>query len=117
MATLDLPKRYWHQLNQLLSAHVPDAEVWAYGSRVKGDAHAASDLDLVLRKPEDLSKAQMWPLVELREALRESNLPILVEVLDWASIPKTFRDEIERAHVVIHAPLKDRVDAAQGRER
>ncbi|MFN5236631.1 MAG: nucleotidyltransferase domain-containing protein [Bacteroidota bacterium] len=26
-------------------------EVWAYGSRVNGDAHEGSDLDLVIRTP------------------------------------------------------------------
>lgn len=30
-------------------------EVWAYGSRVNGDAHEGSDLDLVIRTP-DLRK-------------------------------------------------------------
>lgn len=101
---LDLPERYLRQLARLFVAHVPDAEVWAYGSRVKGQSHASSDLDLVLRNPADLAKSQMWPLIELREAIRESDLPILVDVLDWASIPQSFRDEIERAHVAIHAP-------------
>lgn len=84
MAKLDLPEHYRHQLVPLLETHVPDAEVWAYGSRVKGRSHDSSDLDLVLRNPADLSKTQMWPLIELREAIRESNLPILVDVLDWA---------------------------------
>lgn len=104
MAKLDLPERYLHQIIPLFESHVPDAEVWAYGSRVNGRSHESSDLDLVLRNPKDLTKAQMWPLIELREALRESDLPILVDVLDWAGIPQSFRDEIERAHVVIHTP-------------
>ncbi|WP_394370317.1 nucleotidyltransferase domain-containing protein [Pedobacter segetis] len=27
-------------------------QVWAYGSRVNGDAHVGSDLDLVIRTPD-----------------------------------------------------------------
>jgi len=104
MATLDLPEQYLRQLSALFDAHVPEAEVWAYGSRVSGRCHEASDLDLVLRSPTDLGKSLMWPLIGLREAIRESSLPILVDVLDWASIPQSFRDEIEQVHVVIHAP-------------
>ena len=49
---LDLPRRYREQLEALLSEHVPGVEVWAYGSRVNGRSHEASDLDLVLRGPE-----------------------------------------------------------------
>ena len=49
---LDLPLRYRTQLEALLREHVPDAEVWAFGSRVNGSSHEASDLDLVLRDPE-----------------------------------------------------------------
>ena len=48
---LELPLRYRRELEALLREHVPDAEVWAYGSRVTGESHPASDLDLVLRGP------------------------------------------------------------------
>lgn len=100
MPTLELPESYLHTLKQLLQAYVPDAEVWAYGSRVSGHAHKTSDLDLVLRNPADLSAPQK-KLVELRAALSESDMPILVDVMDWSRIPQAFRDEIERAHVEI----------------
>ena len=100
MPTLDLPQRYLQQLRNLLQAYAPDAEVWAYGSRVSGLAHETSDLDLVLRNPADLS-VQQKKLVELRTAISESGLPILVDVMDWARIPQSFRDEIMREHVVL----------------
>ncbi|MCY3777616.1 MAG: nucleotidyltransferase domain-containing protein, partial [Candidatus Aminicenantes bacterium] len=48
---LDLPIRYRNKLEALLREHVPDVEVWAYGSRVNGQSHEGSDLDLVLRSP------------------------------------------------------------------
>ena len=48
---LDLPTRFREKLEALLREHVPDAEVWAYGSRVNGRSHDSSDLDLVLRGP------------------------------------------------------------------
>jgi predicted nucleotidyltransferase len=114
MAKLDLPEHYRSQLVPLFETHIPGAEVWAYGSRVTGRSHESSDLDLVLRNPADLAKSQMWPLIELREAIRESNLPILVDVLDWADIPQTFRDEIEQTHVVLHAPGKTMGHARHG---
>lgn len=41
---LDLSQMHLHTLKDLIREHVPDVEVWAYGSRVNGLCHAGSDL-------------------------------------------------------------------------
>ncbi len=98
--SLFIAARHLDMLQALLQRHIPAAEVWAYGSRVNGDCHEASDLDLVIRNPRDLEGAPA-DLYELKEALVESNLPIRVDVVDWARIPATFRREIARGYVVV----------------
>lgn len=103
--TLDLPQKYLKQVKALLRAHVPHAEVWAYGSRVTGSSHAASDLDLVLRNLKNPLE-ETSTLYELKEAFTESNLPIRVDIMDWARIPESFRREIERAHVMVQEGCK-----------
>jgi predicted nucleotidyltransferase len=85
-------------LQALLSEHLPTVTAWAYGSRVNGDAHDASDLDLVLRSA-DLSPIPIDALVRFKEALANSNIPILVEARDWARLPVAFHDEILRQHL------------------
>ena len=87
----------------LLREYVPDAEVWAYGSRINGESHEGSDLDLALRSPtlEPLGA----PFTDLVEAFRESNIPILVQASDWAMLPESFRNEIARSHVVLQEGL------------
>jgi uncharacterized protein len=102
MPKLDLKPVHLRLLLDVLQTHAPEAEVWAYGSRVNGDGHDGSDLDLVVRNPVGLDRPQKQ-LGALREALRESNLPMLVDVLDWARIPEDFRCEIERQHVVVRS--------------
>ena len=103
---LDLPRRYRERLQELLKDHVPDAEVWAYGSRVNGESHEASDLDLVIRGP------ALEPLgaefLNLVEALESSSIPILVEVLDWARLPESFHREIQRDYVVVQRHVGSR---------
>lgn len=103
MIALDLPDAYRAQLMGLFRQLLPDAEIWAYGSRLNGTAHSTSDLDLVVRDPiyPQRRRESLW---RLRDALAESDLPILVDVLDWASIPESFRAEIMRSHVVLYAP-------------
>ena len=91
---LDLPRRYRDQIEALLREHVPGVEVWAYGSRVNGRSHEGSDLDLVLRGP-DLQRIDSDQLMDLTEALEESNVPIIVQAHDWVRLPERFHREIE----------------------
>lgn len=100
---LDLPDRYRRQVEALLAEHVPDAEVWAYGSRVKGQSRPASDLDLVLRGP-NLERIPARQLADLEEGLEESNIPILVQAHDWARLPASFHEQIEKQYVVLRGP-------------
>ena len=103
---LALPLRCRRELEALLREHVLDAEVWAYGSRVSGESHPASDLDLVLRGP------SLEPLgagfSDLLEALEESNIPILVQAHDWARLPESFHREIERTYVILQEAVSKR---------
>ena len=99
-------------LEALLRNHLPDVEVWAYGSRVNGRSHDGSDLDLVLRGP-GLKKIPIDCLAEFEEAVRESNIPFLVEARDWARLPESFHREIERDHVVLVSKKDQRSDDEQ----
>ena len=100
--TLHLSARHRATLEALLQEHLPDAEVWAYGSRVNGESHDGSDLDLVLRGP-GLAKIDAMRYADFLEAVGESTIPFLVEAHDWARLPETFHRQIERAYVRIAA--------------
>ena len=90
-------------LEDILRAHMPEVEVWAYGSRLSGQSHDGSDLDLVLRSPE-LKQIPVSRLADLEEALRESTIPFLIEARDWARLPASFHCEIARDYVVLVGP-------------
>ena len=95
---LHLSARHRRVLEALLREHLPDVEVWAYGSRVNGRSHTGSDLDLVLRGP-GLEKIPSEQLADFADAVRESTIPFLVQAKDWARLPDSFRREIERDQV------------------
>lgn len=97
---VNLSERHRRVLEALVREHLPDVEVWAYGSRVSGLAHEGSDLDLVLRGPglEDIPADQ---LLDFEEAVRESTIPFLVEARDWARLPQRFHRVIEQEYVVV----------------
>ena len=109
---LHLQPKHREVLEALLRKHLPDVEVWAYGSRVSGKSHDGSDLDLVLRGP-GLKEIPIGQLGDFEEAVQESNIPFLVEARDWARLPTRFHGEIERDHVVL---LKGRNSTFSGSE-
>ena len=81
----------------LLAQHLPDTEVWAYGSRVIGTSTEKSDLDLVVFATPEQSAA----VGQLREEFEESNLPFRVDLFVWDDVPSSFRERIRMAR----APL------------
>lgn len=95
---LDLNPKYAEIVRQILIKHIPNQTVWAYGSRIKGTSHDGSDLDLVVMPPShELTTAQ---LSILKAAFSDSDLPILVDITNWESIPTHFKSEIEKKHIV-----------------
>ena len=92
-------------LLQIFSAFNVPVEVWAYGSRVSGTAHTGSDLDLVIRSS-DLKKLPVDFFMEVKEKITDSNIPIVVELFDWARLPESFHRNIEVKHEVLFSNLQ-----------
>ncbi len=82
-------------LKRILSDHLPDTEIWAFGSRVCGQPTAASDLDLVAFSDDDNA------LFLAREALEESDLPFRVDLLQWATLPENMRRQIQKCYEIL----------------
>jgi len=99
-----LKDSYKKILNDIFSHYDFPFEVWAYGSRVNGNAHEGSDLDLVIITPER-KRIPIQILMEIKENIRESNIPILVDIFDWASLPSTFHENIEAKHEVLYTSV------------
>ena len=95
-----LQNKYKQILFDIFSGVDIPVEVWAYGSRVTGNAHDGSDLDLVMITS-TREKLPVDTLMDLKEKIRESNIPILVELFDWARLPESFHKNIEACHEVL----------------
>ena len=102
ISQLQLPAKYLVELQKLLLLYVPCAQVWAYGSRVNGVSHDGSDLDLVLRNFTNLT-ASCDGYLQLKEALQDSRIPILVDIHDWAHLPPEFQRNIEQNYIELQA--------------
>ena len=98
MTQLYLREQDKQRLLALLNQYLPHVKAWAYGSRVKGQAHEASDLDIALRAP-DLRPINVSDLSRFQEALTNSNIPILIDVREWSKLPSSFHQEIQKNHI------------------
>ncbi len=93
-----LKPEYLKILREIFDLYCPDAQILAYGSRVKNEAHDGSDLDLAIRN----FNSQKVSLYKLREILNDSNIPFLIDIQEFDSLPQSFQDEIEKNYVVIY---------------
>ncbi len=65
--------------NILKNSLFPGSKVWVFGSRARGTARRASDLDLAIDANRALDKKEN---AELFHAFEESDLPYKVDVVD-----------------------------------
>jgi len=80
-------------LKQILSKY--PYHFYAYGSRVKGTARKYSDLDLCYYDIPDLTVG------DIREELEKSDLPFMVELVNWKRMRPAFQKMIKKDLVLI----------------
>lgn len=98
---IDLDGAYLKQVREIISAHLPECEVRVFGSRVSGRARRYSDLDLVLVGEQALDGRK---LETLKDAFSASDLPIVVDLVDWHAIDDSLRQVIEEQYEVLQQP-------------
>lgn len=77
----------------ILNEFIPNVEVRAFGSRVKGTNRVFSDLDIALL---DSQKVDLKIISLLKEAFDESDLPFRVDVVDYMRVQASFRKIIDK---------------------
>jgi len=95
---LDIRPDHLRMVLDILQKHVPQYEVWAFGSRAKWTAKDYSDLDLCIVSDQPLSFSLLGALAE---DFSDSDLPWKVDVVDWATVSESFRKIIARDKVVV----------------
>lgn len=95
---IDVTPLQWEIIHDILRAHVPQLEVWAFGSRAKRTAKRFSDFDLAVISDKPLPRETS---ANLSHAFSESDLPWKVEIVDWATTDERFRDIIRELYIVL----------------
>ena len=94
---LDITPAYEKAIRKILKKHIPDQEVWAFGSRVRWTAKDTSDLDLVIRSKEKIS---FKILTKLKLDFEMLEIPFTVDILDWQRLSKGFQKIIKEEYII-----------------
>lgn len=95
---LDLTEPQLAEIRSILGEYAPAYRVFAFGSRVTGRARRYSDLDLAFVGP---SPMDLLTCGELTLAFEESDLPFVVDIVDWNSASAGFRQSAGSSMVPI----------------
>lgn len=79
-------------VKEILKKWVPQAQVYVFGSRIRGTAKPFSDLDLSIDIGEPIP---IQTVAQMAANFSESHLPIKVDVVDWHNIDDGFRKIIK----------------------
>ena len=95
---IDLKKELLDKVKQILNANVPQYKALTFGSRIYGTARKFSDIDIALIGPEKID----WREIEnLKDVFAESDLPMIVDIVDFNSVSKSFKMIINKNYEVI----------------
>ena len=97
---LELRQDHLQIVRRILSDHVPDRTVLAFGSRATHSAKKYSDLDLAILGKEPLGLDEVSALAE---CFSESDLPMKVDIVDWMKIDESFRRIIRKDAVEVQS--------------
>ena len=86
-------------IKKILEEHVPEYDVWAFGSRVHSQRlKKFSDLDLVIIDQQPLPPKRV---ALLKEAFSASDLPFFVDIVEWSGLAETFKKAIKHHYEVV----------------
>ncbi len=99
--TLVLAPQDLSLVREVIRQHIPDRPVFAFGSRTRGRSRRLSDLDLAVGGNTPLPLGLSY---DLKENFAESDLRIMVDVVDLHSVDQGFRERIVNDFVPVYLP-------------
>ncbi len=92
---IDIEPEYLEIIYSIFANYLPYKEIWAYGSRVKKTANKRSDLDCVVFNATDLE------IYNAKEALDNSEIPFIIQLLRWEKLPEDFKINIKEKYFIL----------------
>ena len=92
MNNFGIAEEHYVWIKKILFAYLPGSDVFAFGSRARGDYKKYSDLDLAIQSTKTI-KQKTW--LELQEQFSESPIPFKIDLIEMSKIEPFFKKAIE----------------------
>ncbi len=79
------------QIIKVIEIFFPEAKVYLFGSRARGDNSETSDIDIAIDAKNPISMTQKGQIVSMIDAL---NIPQKVDVVDFNRVPDALKENI-----------------------
>lgn len=93
---VDLTQNDIFELKKILNAHLTNEKVMLFGSRVNGNSHLHSDLDIAIISNEKLT----WQMIsDIRESFENASFSFRIDFLDYHRISNAFQTIINQTGI------------------
>ena len=84
-------------LIEIISQHLPSAQIFLFGSRARKDNTPQSDIDIAI---DNKNKIEFFILSTIKETIDESTIPFTVDVIDLNNISEEFKNQILKDGII-----------------
>ena len=95
---IDLEDKYLKILRKILGKYAFEYKAVTFGSRVQGTAKKFSDIDIALIGTDKIGWRE---LEKIKDAFSESDMPLIVDIIDYNSVSDSFKIHINSNYDVI----------------
>jgi predicted nucleotidyltransferase len=94
---MSVEEKYKQKIIALISALIPQAKIYLFGSRARKTHGSRSDIDIALDAGSPLNRVDVG---EVREVLNATNIPYKIDVVDLYFVSKDMQEMIESEKVI-----------------
>lgn len=93
-----IAQEYRDKIIAVISALIPEAKIYLFGSRARGSYTQGSDVDIALDAGQKIEPS--WRTGEARDAIGELFIPFRVDVLDIHRVEEKMRQHIMEHKII-----------------
>ena len=95
---MSVEQEYKDKIISVISVLIPEAKIYLFGSRARGNHAEMSDIDIALDVGQKIEPH--WRVGEVRDTLAGLFIPYKIDVLDIYRVSDTMREVIEEEKII-----------------
>lgn len=85
------------ELLEIIHKHVPDCQVYLFGSRARQTHREGADIDIALDAG---VKIDFKIIFKIKDEIEETTIPVFVDIIDINSVSDSFKNEIKQEMIL-----------------